>query len=164
MKYYLCADSFIFALMDIAFFDLPWWLIWLFLAIVLTIIEICTFMVFGLCLAIGSLCAMLAALCGAGIQVQLLVMALGTLLSFAAIKPMMNKIKERRKKEGKVNHAASNMDALIGQQVTLTGDATRAKIYGDNWQIRSSDGSQLSAGEKVEVVGHDSIILIVKPI
>lgn len=148
--------------MDIGFTTISWWILWLIVAGVLAIVEVLTFMVAGLCLAIGALGAMIAALCGATPTIQVLVLAITALVSFAAINPLKRHLKAKRHGH---SEPVSNMDALIGREVNVSdSDAGRARVDGDNWQVRATDGMPLMPGQRVRIVGHESIVLIVKPI
>lgn len=139
-------------------------LIWLAVAMLLVIVEIFTSSAIALCMAIGALGAFAAALAGCAIELQLLALALTMLASLIVIPPLMRRYKGlfRTGRE-----AASNMDALIGrtaivEQPAATKESTpRVRIDGDRWQIRTADGTTLSEGDRVEVCGYDSIILIV---
>lgn len=144
------------------------WMIWLAVAIVLVIAEIFTSSAIALCMSVGSLGAFVSALAGCSIEIQLLVLALSMLASLIFIPPLMRRYKGmfRTGKE-----ASSNMDALIGRTATVehptactTETTPRIRIDGDRWQIRTADGSPISAGDRVEVCGYDSIILIVNKI
>lgn len=148
--------------MNIGFATISWWVLWLIVAGVLAIVEILTFMVAGLCLAIGALGAMVAALCGASASVQVAVLAAVAVVAFVAVNPIKRRMKARR--HG-VPEPASNMDALVGREVYVSdSDAGRARVDGDNWQVRATDGMPLMPGQRVRIVGHDSIILLVKPV
>lgn len=62
------------------------------------------------------------------------------------------------------------MDALEGRRATVThairpGQLGRARIDGDNWQVRAPGvDREIRAGEEVSVTGYDSIILTVTPL
>lgn len=139
---------------------ISWWIIWLVATVVLAIFEILTFMVVGLCLAVGTLGAFIAAICGAPLQVQLVVLAVVAIISFISSAPLVRRFKALRPAG-----APSNMDALIGRTVTVgTTEPLRAKVDGDVWQVRSADESTpLRPGSRARIVGYDSIVLLLRP-
>lgn len=140
------------------------WIIWLIIAIVLVIIEIFTTTAVALCLAIGAIGAFVVALVGLSLEVQLIVCAV-TMVASLLFVPRF--IRRHSRMFQPAANGASNMDALIGREgivIVDGGDCARIKIDGDRWAVRSDDGSALSAGQKVEVLAYDSIVLIVRPV
>lgn len=144
------------------------WIIWLIAAAVLVIIEVLSQMVWTLCLAIGCLAATVAALCGADIAVQLISVAVATLLAFAVIAPRLRKLlHSARKKEARDDR--TGMDALLGRKGIVTheikpGELGRVKIDGDSWQAAAPGiETAIKRGESVTVTAYDSIILTVNP-
>ena len=133
------------------------WIIWLIATAVLLVIELLTGLVATFCVAVGCLMAFVAALVGFGIEVQLGALVVGVILAFKGKKPHRPDYN-------------SNMDALIGREGFLSreipadGGLGRLRIDGDDWQVRSNDGSSIAHGTKVRVTGYDSIILTVKPV
>lgn len=144
------------------------WIIWLIAGAVLLVIELLSGIVATLCVAVGCLAAAAVALVGCGIELQLAAMAVGVILAFMFIAPMVNRI--RRHKAAHREAYNSNMNALIGREAIMIkaykneAEPGRARIDGDNWQVRSADGEPIDCGEHVAVTGYDSIILIVKRI
>lgn len=144
------------------------WIIWLIAGAILLIIELLSGIVATLCMAVGCLTAAMAALAGAGIEIQLTAMAAGIILAFMFIAPLVNRMRQRRSAHSEEYN--SNMNALIRREAIMTrpyeneAEPGRARIDGDNWQVRSHNGEPIASGVRVSVTGYDSIILIVKPI
>lgn len=141
------------------------WLFWLILAALMTVIELLTNTFAFFCLVGGCLVALIVEILGFGLEAQLLGAAIGTVVAFITFLPLMRK----HRAEQQSGASSSNMDALIGRTTVVVqpveaGKMGRAKIDGDNWQIRSADNSAINAGEQVRVVGYDSIILTVERI
>lgn len=144
-------------------------IIWLVAAAVLVVLELITGMVASFCMAIGCVAAMIVSYITPDVKVQLLAFAIGTILSFIFLAPV---IRKWQKNKGDKNPATqnSNMDALIGRIVTVIqtipadGDLGRIKIDGDNWQARSVKGEEIEEGTKVKVVSYDSIIIEVEKV
>lgn len=143
------------------------WIIWLIATAVLLIIELLSNVVATLCMAVGCFIASILALLGFGIVAQVIGLVAGVILAFIFIAPLVNRLHASRHRDREAYN--SNMNALIGRiaEVTkpFTGESEpgRARIDGDNWQIRSADGAPLARGMQVKVVGYDSIILLVRP-
>lgn len=144
------------------------WIIWLIAGAALLIIELLSGIVATLCVAVGCMAAAVAAIAGGGIEIQLIAMAAGVILAFIFIAPLVNRMRQRKARDREEYN--SNMNALIGREAIMTkpyeneAEPGRARIDGDNWQVRSHDGAPIDRGERVIVTGYDSIILIVKRI
>jgi len=138
--------------------------IWLIVAIVLVIIEICTAVFGSICFAIGAGFAALAAGLGAGLTWQIIIFAVVSMLTFIFLRPFILKFLDRKSKDVK-----TNADALIGRKATVSEriDASqhtgRVAIDGDDWKAVSENGVVIEKGATVEIVNRDSIILTVKP-
>ena len=145
------------------------WIMWLIATAVLVIIELMTGMVASFCLAIGCLASMIVSLFSISVNMQLLALAIGTILSFIFLAPVIRKWQQQK---GEKNPKAqnSNMDALIGRIVVVTQtipadcELGRIRIDGDNWQARSISGAEIEEGRRVKVVSYDSIIIEVEEV
>lgn len=140
------------------------WILWLTIAILLVIAEIFTSSAIAICMAVGAFVAFVAALAGAPSEVQIIVCAVVMVVLLLFVPRLLRRY---RRIFQPVNGGESNMDALIGRKGTVEnaspdGSTARMRLDGDRWTVRTADGSKLSDGSRVEVLGFDSIILIVK--
>lgn len=139
--------------------------IWLIIAILLVILEICTAAFGSICFAIGAAVAAIAAGIGAGLTWQILIFVVVSMLTFIFLRPFMLKFLDRKSKDVK-----TNADALVGKRAVVSEriDASqltgRVAVDGDDWKAVSEDGSVIEKGTPVEIVKLDSIILTVKAI
>ncbi len=145
------------------------WIIWLIATASLIVIELITGMVASFCLAIGCLASMIVSLMTPELEMQLFALAIGTLLSFIFLAPVIRKW-QAKKVDKSPAAQNSNMDALIGRTVLVTqtipanGELGRIKIDGDSWQARSVRACEIPQGSRVKVVSYDSIIIEVEEI
>lgn len=143
---------------------MPAYQIWLIVAIVLVIVEICTAAFGSICFAIGAGFSALAAGLGAGLTWQIIIFAVVSLLTFIFLRPFMLKFMDRKSKDVK-----TNVDALIGRKAVVSEriDASqqtgRVAVDGDDWKAVSENGEIIEKGSAVEIVSRDSVILTVKP-
>lgn len=143
---------------------MPAYQIWLIVAIVLVIVEICTAAFGSICFAIGAGFSALAAGLGAGLTWQIIIFAAVSLLTFIFLRPFMLKFMDRKSKDVK-----TNVDALIGRKAVVSEriDASqqtgRVAVDGDDWKAVSENGEIIEKGSAVEIVSRDSVILTVKP-
>lgn len=138
-----------------------WWTI---LGIAGFIIEIFTPGFFAASIGIGAFCAAVTALFTPELEYQLWAAALGTILSFIAIRPLWKKYLFGKK------DVKTNADAMLGQHgvVSETIDAAkntgRVAIDGDDWKAVSVNDEIIAEGERVQVAKRESIILTVTKI
>lgn len=145
------------------------WIIWLIVAAVLATIEVLTQMIWTLCLAAGCIFAMAASILGVTLEWQLVVLAAASVLAFLTFMPWFKKWHEGRTRREKRDDR-TGMDALLGRRAVVIeeirpGSLGRARIDGDNWQVRStSSHGIIRKGEEVVVTSYDSIVLDVAAI
>ncbi len=141
------------------------WILWLIVAGVLLISEIAFQWIWTLCLAIGCLVAMIAAICDASFLMQIVSLSASAVVAYILLIPVLNKWQDKARSKKK---ARTGMDALLGRVAVVTdeikpGKLGRARIDGDYWQVRLPGGKDVvSKGEEVIVTGYDSIILDVE--
>lgn len=140
------------------------WLIWLIVSVCLLAIELLTQMMWALCLAVGAAGAMLLSLFGADLGWQAGVMCGLALIVYVCGLPLFKRWHARRA----TRNARTGMDALLGRRAMVThairpGELGRARIDGDNWQVRAPGVDVvIPAGKEVVVLAYDSIILTVE--
>ena len=137
--------------------------IWLIVAIILVIIEICTVAFGSICFAIGAAFSALAAGLGLSLTWQIVIFALVSLLTFIFLRPIAIRFLDK-----KSQNVRTNADALVGrkgivsERIDATQHTGRVAIDGDDWKAVAIDGSVIEKGAEVEVIKRDSIILFVK--
>lgn len=137
------------------------WHIWIIVALVLVIVEIFTSGFAVICLAIGAVGGAIAAACDASLKIQLLAFALASFVALLMVRPLLLRIFPKEEK------VKTNANAMIGRRGTVCNaiegvEGGRVLIDGVDWKARSADGDDIAEGEKIEIVGIDSIVLIVK--
>ena len=85
--------------------------IWLIVAILLLIFEICSATFGAICFAIGAGFSALAAGLGANVTWQIIIFAVVSLLTFIFLRPVVMRFLDRRSKDVK-----TNADAIIGRK------------------------------------------------
>ncbi len=139
------------------------WQIWLAVALLFIVIEVCTSGFAIACFSVGALFAMICTIFKAPLWIQIIGFATGTTLAFIFIRPLAIKYLQRREN---INHR-TGVEALVGREAkvsqTITaGDYGRVAIDGDDWKAKSIDNTEIPAGCKVEIVSIESVILTVK--
>ena len=144
------------------------WIIWLIVIVALLIVELLTQMMWALCLAIGCTAGVLLSVCGASFYWQIIIVAIVALLAYVVLIPVFQKW-HALAVDRKGKNSRTGMDALLGRKAILTeeiaaGRTGRARIDGDNWQVRYTGcKDSIPRGTEVVVTGYDSIILDVEP-
>ena len=144
------------------------WIIWLIAVGVLLIIEVITQMMWALCLAVGCAIGIVLSLIGLPFYWQIIVMAIAALLSYIILVPAFQKW-HTLSVDRKGKYSRTGMDALLGRRAIISEEVRpnkpgRARIDGDNWQVKSvKHQTEIPRGTEVVVTGYDSIILEVEP-
>lgn len=139
------------------------WAIWAAVAVVCLVVELSTGGFVMVCFAVGAAVAAVASLVG-GVAWQLAFFAVATVVSLFTVRPFAIKYLHRDE-EGR----PSNADALAGRigrvsQAIEAGGYGRVAIDGDDWKAESADGHGIAVGERVKVVGRESIIISVEKV
>ena len=141
------------------------WHIWVIVALVFVIVEIFTTGFAVMCISFGCLFGAGASALDWDIKWQLLAFAVGTVLAFATVRPLVYKFFYKNSREVK-----TNAEALVGRRAVVTerieGELHpgRVKVDGDDWKAVSLDTEAVEVGEAVEVTAINSVILTVKKI
>ena len=139
------------------------YLIWLIVAIVLVIFEICSATFGAICFAIGAGFSALAAGLGANLTWQIVIFAIVSLLTFIFLRPFMLKFLDRKSKDVKTNaDALVGRKAVVSERIDAAQHTGRVAVDGDDWKAVSADGTVIEKGTEIEIVKLDSIILTVK--
>ncbi len=135
--------------------------VWIGALIAFIVIEALTVQLLTIWFALGSLAALIAALCSASVPVQIAVFAAVSLVALIATRPFVKKFTGRK-------YAPTNADRFIGEAgiVTQTIDNLRetgcVKVKGSVWTARSADNGIIEEGETVTVKQIEGVKLIVE--
>lgn len=140
------------------------WLVWSIIAAVCLILELSSGDFYVTCFAIGAVCAAVSTFLGIPFWAQVLVFAIGSVLSIWLIRPRLVGRLHRGGEERQ-----SNADALVGREgvviETIPEDSTGyVKVDGDEWRARSADDEPIEKGVRVRVTDRQSIIVTVERI
>lgn len=138
------------------------WQMWLLLSIILLVLELSSGDFFIMCFSIGAACATIAAALGLGFYGGLIVFAVCSVLCIFFVRPFALKYLHRNEE-----YRPSNADALMGAVGRVSENIEengygRVAIDGDDWKAVSASGEAIAVGEKVKVVGRESIIITVE--
>jgi len=146
----------------IEYFNANLWQLWALVTIICLILELTNGDFFIMCFAIGGVCAAISAALGLGFYGGLAVFALFSVLSIFFVRPLALNYLHRDE-----DPRVSNADALIGREGRVSEDIAehgygRVAIDGDDWKAEAADGKSVAKGDKVRVVGRESIIIKVE--
>ena len=137
--------------------------IWLAGVVVFAIMEAATVSINFIWFALGSLSAMIAAMCGAQLWLQLVVFVAVTGLALYFTKPLVKKYIQGR-------HQPTNADRIIGcegvvlETVNNTENVGQIRVNGQIWSAKSQDNSVIAQGEMVKVVSITGVKAVVNKI
>ena len=141
------------------------WLVWLVIAIAAFVLEAVTTALVSVWVCVGALVAMILALCGADIVVQIIAMAVVTVLTFVIcmiwIKPKLDK-----KKKGFAQ--PTNADRCIGSEGVVIKDIDpvdgkgQIKVDGQIWSAKSPVA--ITEGTRIKVTALEGVKAVVEPV
>lgn len=138
-------------------------IIWLALMVVFLITEASTVAMVSLWFAAGSLVAMVAALLGGPVWLQIALCLVVSALLLACLRPMVRKHFTPKIK-------STNVDSIVGSQGYVTADidnlaATgQVKLGGMEWTARSAGGGKIPSGTLVQVERIEGVKAFVVPV
>lgn len=133
-------------------------LFWLFLIIILLIIEASSFNLVTIWFAIGALGAFITTYFTNDILIQIIIFSLITIFSLILTRPLVKKFLDFKPEK-------TNLDAVIGKTGVVTkkinvDEFGRVKVNGKEWTAKAEDS--IMEGTKVEILGIEGVKLIVK--
>ena len=138
-------------------------IVWLVLLVAFAAAEAITVGLTSIWFAAGALAALVAALLGGPLWVQVTLFLLVSLLCLAAVRPLAKKHLNNKVE-------ATNADRVIGAQAQVTEDIDNIHgkgaviIRGMAWSARSEDGGPITAGTMVKVLRIEGVKVFVEPI
>ena len=131
-------------------------MIWLVLMIVFLIAEAVTVTMVSLWFAAGSLAAMIAAMLGGPVWLQVILAVAVSAVLLACLRPMVRKNFTPRIKATNVGYVTAAID-----NIAATG---QVKLGGMEWTARSVSGSPIPAGTLVKVEKIEGVKAFVAPV
>jgi membrane protein implicated in regulation of membrane protease activity len=142
---------------------IPMALVWLVIAFVLAVIEAFSLGLTTIWFAGGAVVAVVAALLGASVPLQVVIFVVVSILLLVLTRPWAMK-------HFKKNLESTNIDAVIGKEAMVTKEikpfsAGEAKLNGLTWVALATDKNlTISAGTAVKVDAVEGVKLIVTPV
>lgn len=136
--------------------------IWAAAIVVFLILEAVTVGIVSIWFALGSICALIAALLGAPTWLQIAWFVVISVAALLLTRPIVKKYVNGRKQ-------ATNADRVIGMKATVREAVNNLAAEGSvlcdgkEWSARSSDGSAIPSGTVVVVETIEGVKLIVRP-
>ena len=138
-------------------------IIWLVLMVVFLIAEASTVAMISLWFAAGSLAALIAALLGAPLWLQITLFLAVSAVLLASLRSLV-------RKHFTPNLTATNVDAVIGSKGFVTADIDNISATGTvklgamEWTARSATGEIIKAGTLVKVKKIEGVKVFVVPV
>lgn len=135
---------------------------WLVLTVIFLLAEAVTVTVISLWFAAGALAAMVMALVGGGIWLQVLTFLVVSAVALTALRPLTRKYLTPKL-------TATNIDSVIGAVGIVTAEidniaaAGQVKLNGMEWSARSTSGDIIPAGTKIRVDKIEGVKVFVTP-
>lgn len=136
-------------------------IIWLALLIIFAITEGVTVALVSIWFMGGALAALIAALCGAELWVQVVLFFAVSILLLLCLRPLSKRLIKQKK-------VATNADSNIGKEAVVTEridnlqGSGAVRISGVEWSARSADGSEIEKGAVVRVLRIEGVKVCVE--
>lgn len=136
-------------------------IIWLALLIVFAITEGVTVALVSIWFMGGALAALIVALCGAELWVQVVLFFAVSILLLLCLRPLSKRLIKQKK-------VATNADSNIGKEAVVTEridnlqGSGAVRISGVEWSARSADGSEIEKGAVVRVLRIEGVKVCVE--
>ncbi len=137
--------------------------IWAVAIVVFLVIEALTVGIASIWFALGSICALIAALLGAPEWLQIAWFFVISIVTLIFTRPIVKKYVHSKRQP-------TNADRVIGMKASVREeiDNLAAKgsvvVDGKEWSARSADGEKIASGKIVTVLAIEGVKLIVKPL
>lgn len=137
-------------------------IVWLVLMIVFLMVESQTVTMVSLWFGAGALAALIAALCGAELWLQIVLFFAVSIVLLAALRPLARKYFTPK-------ITKTNVDSVIGMQGLVTADINNVTAQGQvklgamEWTARSTSGEPIKAGTLVKVDKVEGVKAFVTP-
>ena len=138
-------------------------IVWLVLLVAFAAAEAITVGLTSIWFAAGALAALVAALLGGPLWIQLTLFFAVSLLCLAAVRPLARRLLNSRVEP-------TNADRVIGEEAQVTEDVDNIHgkgavvIRGVTWSARSQNGGPIPAGAMVRVLRIEGVKVFVEPI
>lgn len=137
--------------------------VWLVLLILFLMAEGATVALVSLWFAAGALAAIIAALLGASVGLQLALFLIVSIALLAMVRPVLKKYVNPKIQK-------TNVDALVGQECTVIeaidnlAATGRVKVGGMTWSARSVGEENIPVGTVVKIQAVQGVKLLVTPV
>ena len=136
--------------------------VWLVLLILFLVAEGATAAITTIWFGAGALAAMISAICGAQLWLQIVLFVAVSVGFLLALRPLLKKYITPKK-------VATNIDAVIGQQgivleeIDNIAGTGRVKLGGMEWSARSANGAVIPAETVIKVEKIEGVKVFVTP-
>ena len=138
-------------------------IVWLVALLVFLFVEAQSVTMVSLWFAAGALAALIAALCGAELWLQIVLFFVVSIALLAALRPLARKFFTPK-------ITKTNVDSIIGAQGLVTAPIDnivaqgQVKLNGMEWTARSTSGETIEAGTLVKVDKIEGVKAFVTPV
>lgn len=141
---------------------ISWQWIWLALGIVLLITEVATTALVVLPLAIGAFAAAIVAFFGGPVDLQFVVAAAVSVVSFAGIRPLAKRVNKAGQVEGIGAHRLTNSRGVAITDIDRSGTGM-VQIEGEQWHGATVDDHCITEGSAVRILRVEGSKVMVVP-
>lgn len=138
-------------------------ILWAVILVALVIVEAATVQLVTIWFAVGAFAALIAAVFGASVTLQIILFVAVSLTALIITRPI---VKKRINQQSQPLNADRNIGqiAVVTEEIDNIKATGKARINGMDWTARSENEEIIFPGKNVEIVKIEGVKLIVKEI
>lgn len=136
--------------------------IWILAAVAFGVLEGITAQLVSIWFVLGAVAAAVAAACGGGLWLQVVLFAAVSVAALLITKPLVKKYLRPRMQRTNADRCVGQTGVVL-QPIDNLAATGQVKVCGSVWTARSTDGAPIAAGETVTVERIEGVKLMVRP-
>lgn len=139
------------------------YIIWILLMIAAILVEAATFTLVSIWFAVGALAAVIAAVCGASVMVQIIVFLIVSVGAMIVTRPFLKKFMPNKyiPTNGELD---IGKNAIVIEKIDAAAGTGRVRVEGVDWGAKTADGSVIDEGVTVVIKEKGAAFLTVEKI
>ncbi len=139
------------------------YIIWILLMIAAILVEAATFTLVSIWFAVGALAAVIAAVCGASVMVQIIVFLIVSVGAMLVTRPFLKKFMPNKyiPTNGELD---IGKNAIVIEKIDAVAGTGRVRVEGVDWGAKTADGAVIDEGVTVVIKEKGAAFLTVEKI
>ena len=136
------------------------YILWAAAIVIFAVLEGVTVQLVSVWFVLGAIAALIAAFCGAGFYVQIILFAAVSLAALAATRPLVKKFVQPKVRRLNANRCIG-ATGVVTQRIDNLAATGQIKVNGSIWTARSASGEVIESGQTATVERIEGVKVIV---